>query len=326
MTIDPQKDYYAILGVASIAEDVVIKAAYRALMQRYHPDRASSNEDDTTEKVAAINEAYRILSNQEARNEYDNLRRAATQSGRDAFAAADKEQADNPTPKKAPQGKSKTRPNHKSKGHYAWLLILGVAVLWKASQTNIEYAASYMAAWLILGMIGALALWIFSDNARASWTLSAWPNRAAYGMIAFLLAGFLIQQGAESLIGKHAPQVSAQSSRNESPSQLKSIDPNRHAQQIALQPNRNQSSTGRNPLNLDPNVNYLTAPQDVYIPEWRKGLAASITEIEALGAGLIGLAAHVVGAEETRNAALANYQREMDDAHSGWMTPKGLAE
>ena len=46
-------------------------------------------------------------------------------------------------------------------------------------------------------------------------------------------------------------------------------------------------------------------------------------EIEALGAGLIGLAAHVVGAGETRNAALANYQRKMDDAHSGWMTPEG---
>jgi curved DNA-binding protein CbpA len=234
MTIDPQKDYYAILGVASTAEDVVIRAAYKALVQRYHPDRASSSEGDTTEKVAEINEAYRILSNQETRNEYDNLRRAATQSGRDAFGAADKEQANNPTPKKTPQGKSKTRPNHKSKGNYAWLLILGVAILWKASQTNIEYAGSYMAPWLMLGVIGALALWIFSDNARASWTLSAWPNRAAYGMIAFLFAGFLIRQGAESLIGKHAPQVSPQSSRNESPSQLKSIDPNKHAHQIAL--------------------------------------------------------------------------------------------
>ena len=33
------KDYYAILGVTPQAEDVVIKAAYRALAQRYHPDR-----------------------------------------------------------------------------------------------------------------------------------------------------------------------------------------------------------------------------------------------------------------------------------------------
>jgi DnaJ-domain-containing protein 1 len=33
MTIDPKRDYYAILGVSPAAEDVVIKAAYKALMQ-----------------------------------------------------------------------------------------------------------------------------------------------------------------------------------------------------------------------------------------------------------------------------------------------------
>ena len=37
MTSD--KDYYRILGVLDDAEDIVIKAAYRALAQRYHPDR-----------------------------------------------------------------------------------------------------------------------------------------------------------------------------------------------------------------------------------------------------------------------------------------------
>ena len=33
------KDYYLILGVLPDAQDVVIKAAYKALVQRYHPDR-----------------------------------------------------------------------------------------------------------------------------------------------------------------------------------------------------------------------------------------------------------------------------------------------
>lgn len=37
------KDYYATLGVTPQAEDVVIKAAYRALAQRYHPDRFASS-------------------------------------------------------------------------------------------------------------------------------------------------------------------------------------------------------------------------------------------------------------------------------------------
>ena len=31
-------DYYSILGVSPAAEDVVIRAAYRALMRHYHPD------------------------------------------------------------------------------------------------------------------------------------------------------------------------------------------------------------------------------------------------------------------------------------------------
>jgi DnaJ-class molecular chaperone len=37
--MNSQKDYYRILGVLDDAEDIVIKAAYRALAQRYHPDQ-----------------------------------------------------------------------------------------------------------------------------------------------------------------------------------------------------------------------------------------------------------------------------------------------
>jgi curved DNA-binding protein CbpA len=37
--MDASKDYYAILGLTPSAEEVVIRAAYKALAQRYHPDR-----------------------------------------------------------------------------------------------------------------------------------------------------------------------------------------------------------------------------------------------------------------------------------------------
>ena len=40
MRMNTDKDYYSILGVMPDAQDIVIKAAYRALAQRYHPDRA----------------------------------------------------------------------------------------------------------------------------------------------------------------------------------------------------------------------------------------------------------------------------------------------
>ena len=53
MNID--KDYYAILGVLPSAEEIVIKAAYRALSKRYHPDVYTG--PNIAEKMADINEA-----------------------------------------------------------------------------------------------------------------------------------------------------------------------------------------------------------------------------------------------------------------------------
>ena len=65
------KDYYAKLGVTPQAEDVVIKAAYRALAQRYHPDRFAGSAGDANHKMAEINEAYGVLSDPVKRKAYD---------------------------------------------------------------------------------------------------------------------------------------------------------------------------------------------------------------------------------------------------------------
>lgn len=70
--MNTEKDYYAVLGVLSSAEDVVISGAYRALAQRYHPDRFDG--DDANVRMAEINEAYRILSDAELRAQYDKAR------------------------------------------------------------------------------------------------------------------------------------------------------------------------------------------------------------------------------------------------------------
>ncbi len=53
-------DYYATLGVSRAAEDVVIRAAYLALMRRYHPDANSSPE--AAERVRGVTTAYEVLS------------------------------------------------------------------------------------------------------------------------------------------------------------------------------------------------------------------------------------------------------------------------
>ena len=69
------KDYYRTLGVLDDAEDIVIRAAYRALSQRYHPDKCAGNKEEANLRMTEINEAYGILSDPIKRKEYDSLRR-----------------------------------------------------------------------------------------------------------------------------------------------------------------------------------------------------------------------------------------------------------
>jgi DnaJ-class molecular chaperone len=63
------RDYYKILGVDRKADDKTIKAAYRKLARKYHPD-VNKGKD---EKFKEIGEAYEVLSDPEKRRRYDTL-------------------------------------------------------------------------------------------------------------------------------------------------------------------------------------------------------------------------------------------------------------
>ncbi len=65
------KDYYDILGVARGASDAEIKAAYRKLAHKYHPDKQGGDEA----KFKELNEAYQTLSKPEKRAQYDQFGR-----------------------------------------------------------------------------------------------------------------------------------------------------------------------------------------------------------------------------------------------------------
>lgn len=63
-------DYYKILGVDKRATEAEIKAAYRKLARKHHPD-LNPNDKDAHKKFQQINEANEVLSDPEKRTKYD---------------------------------------------------------------------------------------------------------------------------------------------------------------------------------------------------------------------------------------------------------------
>ncbi len=75
------KDYYEALGVEPSAGEAELKAAYRRLARKYHPD--VSKEKGAEERFKSINEAYEVLRDKEKRAAYDQLRARGYQPGED---------------------------------------------------------------------------------------------------------------------------------------------------------------------------------------------------------------------------------------------------
>lgn len=68
-----EPDPYAVLGLDRGATDGEIRAAYRALVAKYHPDRHQGNplEELASAKMAEINRAHEILSDSRRRAAFD---------------------------------------------------------------------------------------------------------------------------------------------------------------------------------------------------------------------------------------------------------------
>ena len=63
------QDYYSVLGIAPAAKPSEIRAAYRSLMRRFHPDADPGSE--AAERSREINAAYSVLNSPEKRSAYD---------------------------------------------------------------------------------------------------------------------------------------------------------------------------------------------------------------------------------------------------------------
>jgi len=63
-------DYYQVLGVGRKADEKEIKASYRKLARKYHPD-VNPNDKAAEAKFKEVSEAYEVLSDPEKRKLYD---------------------------------------------------------------------------------------------------------------------------------------------------------------------------------------------------------------------------------------------------------------
>jgi len=83
-----KKDYYEILGVAKTAGDKEIKAAYRRLARKYHPD-VNKNDKQAEARFKEVAEAFAVLSDKDKRTRYDRGGHEAFGPGFDPFAGVD---------------------------------------------------------------------------------------------------------------------------------------------------------------------------------------------------------------------------------------------
>lgn len=82
-----KRDYYEVLGVERTVTDGDLKAAYRKLAVRYHPDQ-NQGDEHAEERFKELTEAYAVLSDEGKRRRYDQLGHHAFNNG-EPMAGAD---------------------------------------------------------------------------------------------------------------------------------------------------------------------------------------------------------------------------------------------
>ena len=83
------KDHYKVLGLLVEADEVVIKAAFKALAQKYHPDKHPGEKAEYNKIMSELNEAYSVLGFKHKRKEYDLKWSKFSQKGKPAKSKND---------------------------------------------------------------------------------------------------------------------------------------------------------------------------------------------------------------------------------------------
>jgi len=81
--LSSKQDHYQILGARADASAKEIERLYKRQAHKRHPDRGGAEDD-----MKALNEAYRVLRDEDSRRAYDDARRQPKQNRREVRSAA----------------------------------------------------------------------------------------------------------------------------------------------------------------------------------------------------------------------------------------------
>lgn len=108
--------HYDVLGVARTARVEDIRRAYRALARDHHPDRHGGR---TTTEMVRINEAWRVLSDAQRRQRYDDTISGSGVEGRTSMSA----------PSSTDGHFGSSSPSHAVPARFPWKFVVGFFAL-----------------------------------------------------------------------------------------------------------------------------------------------------------------------------------------------------